>query len=55
MSEIAAAAGVAVGTLYRHFFTRTDLVATVVADSVDKLACVNPMLVGMGFVDRHAY
>ena len=55
MSEIAAASGVAVGTLYRHFFTRTDLVATVVADSVDKLACVNPMLVGMGFVDRHAY
>ena len=38
MSEIAAAAGVAVGTLYWHFFTRTDLVATVVADSVDELA-----------------
>ena len=55
MSEIAASAGVVVGTLYWHFFTRTDLVATVVADSVDKLACVNPMLVGMGFVGRRAY
>ena len=38
MSEIAAAAGVAVGTLYRHFLTKADLVATVVADSVDELA-----------------
>ncbi|MBA2813303.1 TetR/AcrR family transcriptional regulator [Streptomyces sp. KM273126] len=32
MDEIATAAGVAVGTLYRHFPTKTDLVAAVIAE-----------------------
>jgi AcrR family transcriptional regulator len=35
MDEIAAAAGVAVGTLYRHFPTKTDLVTAVIAEFVD--------------------
>ncbi|MFD8478276.1 TetR/AcrR family transcriptional regulator [Kitasatospora sp. NPDC059673] len=38
MDEIAAAAGVAVGTLYRHFLTKTDLVAAVVAEYVARVA-----------------
>ncbi|MFE6030677.1 TetR/AcrR family transcriptional regulator [Streptomyces niveus] len=38
MDEIAAAAGVAVGTLYRHFPTKTDLVAAVVAEYVAHVA-----------------
>ncbi|WP_123026777.1 TetR/AcrR family transcriptional regulator [Mycolicibacterium stellerae] len=38
MDEIAAAAGVAVGTLYRHFPTKTDLVAAVVGDFVAQMA-----------------
>jgi len=38
MDEIAAAAGVAVGTLYRHFPTKTDLVAAVIAEYVDDVA-----------------
>ncbi|MET7338949.1 helix-turn-helix domain-containing protein [Nonomuraea sp. NPDC005650] len=38
MDEIAAAAGVAVGTLYRHFPTKTDLVAAVIAEFMDQVA-----------------
>ncbi len=38
MSQIAQAAGVAVGTLYRHFPTKTDLVKAVISEQVDRLA-----------------
>ncbi|MGW3124109.1 TetR/AcrR family transcriptional regulator [Streptomyces sp. NPDC001107] len=38
MDEIAAVAGVAVGTLYRHFPTKTDLVAAVIAEYTTHVA-----------------
>ena len=38
MEQIAAAAGVAVGTLYKHFPNKNDLVASVVAASFETLA-----------------
>jgi len=38
MDEIATAAGVAVGTLYRHFPTKTDLVGAVVTEYIARLA-----------------
>ena len=38
MDEIAASAGVAVGTLYRHFPTKTDLVSAVIAEYVEDVA-----------------
>lgn len=38
MNDIARAAGVAVGTLYRHFPTKTDLIAAVVTEHIDRLA-----------------
>jgi len=38
MDEIAVAAGVAVGTLYRHFPTKADLVAAVIAQYVSEVA-----------------
>ncbi|MDR1264316.1 MAG: TetR/AcrR family transcriptional regulator [Propionibacteriaceae bacterium] len=37
MSQLARAAGVAVGTLYRHFPTKTDLVAAVVNEHIERL------------------
>lgn len=38
MDDIAQAAGVAVGTLYRHFPTKADLVSAVIAEHVGELA-----------------
>ncbi|MGW3444646.1 TetR/AcrR family transcriptional regulator [Streptomyces sp. NPDC001076] len=38
MDEIAAAAGVAVGTLYRHFPTKNDLVSAVIAEHLGHVA-----------------
>ncbi|MFD6455542.1 TetR/AcrR family transcriptional regulator [Nocardia sp. NPDC055165] len=38
MNEIATAAGVAVGTLYRHFPTKADLVTAIVAEYVAQVA-----------------
>ena len=38
MDDIATAAGVAVGTLYRHFPTKTDLVAAVVSEYLSQVA-----------------
>ena len=46
MDEIAAAAGVAVGTLYRHFPTKTDLVAAVVSAFVTQVADRSELAVG---------
>ncbi|MFF2245951.1 TetR/AcrR family transcriptional regulator [Arthrobacter sp. NPDC058130] len=37
MEVIAAAAGVAVGTLYRHFPTKTDLVGAVLAEYIEQI------------------
>jgi AcrR family transcriptional regulator len=44
--EIAARAGVGVGTLYRHFPQRADLVAAVFRSEVDACAAAAPVLAG---------
>jgi AcrR family transcriptional regulator len=41
MEDIARRAGVAVGTLYRHFPAKEDLLAAVVDDSMDQLAALS--------------
>ncbi|MBF4585040.1 TetR/AcrR family transcriptional regulator [Curtobacterium sp. VKM Ac-2887] len=42
--EVAAAAGVGVGTLYRHFPTRSDLVVAVYRHQIEALAEAGPVL-----------
>jgi AcrR family transcriptional regulator len=44
--EVAAAAGVGVATLYRHFPTRSDLVVAVYRRQIDALAEAGPVLLG---------
>jgi AcrR family transcriptional regulator len=46
MEQIARAAGVAVGTLYRHFPTKTDLVAAVISEFVATVADRSEAAVG---------
>jgi len=46
MDQIASAAGLAVGTLYRHFPTKTDLVAAVVGEFVKHVADHSETAVG---------
>jgi AcrR family transcriptional regulator len=40
MDELASRSGVAVGTLYRHFPTKDDLVAAIIEESVERLAAL---------------
>ena len=44
--EVAARAGVGVGTIYRHFPTRADLVVAVYRHQIDSLAQLGPELLG---------
>ncbi|MDQ2806977.1 MAG: TetR/AcrR family transcriptional regulator [Chloroflexota bacterium] len=46
--SIAAAAGVGVGTIYRHFPTRADLVVAVYRYQVDACAAAGPILLAQG-------
>lgn len=44
LEQVAQSAGVGIGTLYRHFPTRTDLVAAVYRDGMEKLAASSETL-----------
>ncbi|MFD4432736.1 TetR/AcrR family transcriptional regulator [Nocardia sp. NPDC058497] len=46
--EIAAAAGVGVGTIYRHFPTRADLIVAVFRHQVEACAAAGPALLASG-------
>jgi AcrR family transcriptional regulator len=55
MTEIAAAAGVAVGTLYRHFPTKADLVAAVIDEYVEQVAADAEAALGRVVAGASAY
>jgi AcrR family transcriptional regulator len=48
LEGIARAAGVAIGTLYSHFPTRDDLLATLIADRMDRLVALGAELAESG-------
>jgi AcrR family transcriptional regulator len=51
MDDIARQAGVGIGTLYRHFPTRDDLILALVADDLERLATLADELRAGGDVD----
>lgn len=51
LDDIARAANVGIGTLYRHFPTREDLIATLVADDLDRVAALADELAGAEAAD----
>ncbi|HET6501507.1 MAG TPA: TetR/AcrR family transcriptional regulator [Amycolatopsis sp.] len=52
--DIAAKAGVGVGTIYRHFPTRADLIVAVYRHQVDECAAAGPALLASGGTARAA-